>query len=144
MDDGRWDDLLAPFLRRVVVRPGNGLSRDMNRCIRSYPRLPEIIRRTAVWLLEAEEVFGFDGVFIRTSLLRRDVPLAHADWCRDMAVVGPGSISFEERTTVTNQEFYAAMTIARRIGLLQGHGRLGLGSRVRQQAKGRITQHGMV
>ncbi|HYF93425.1 MAG TPA: hypothetical protein VD969_14525 [Symbiobacteriaceae bacterium] len=56
--DEAVNQLLSPYLSRVQVRAGNGLTKSMNASLRSYPEIPRIIRRTVTLLVSVEILFG--------------------------------------------------------------------------------------
>lgn len=154
MNEMILDQVLDSYLQRVTVKAGNGLTRSMNHQLRSYPAIPEIIRRTVAWLLRAEQTFQFSGVAIRTMHLYWDVVKAHDDWGIEVPVMRrpnsmeiliameemeegelaettvwdhpafAGPVEFERKALLPYHQFVAAMAIGRRIGLLAGHGKI--------------------
>jgi len=156
------DQVLDSYLQRVTVKAGNGLTRSMNLQLRSYPAIPEIIRRTVAWLLRAEQTFQFSGVAIRTMHLYWDLVKAHDDWGIDVPVMRrpnsvevliaidelkegdlenttvwdhpafAGPVAFERKALLPYHQFMAAMAIGRRIGLFGGYGKVVLDPSVRR------------
>ncbi len=161
--------ILESYLRRVTVRVGNGLTRSMNLQLRSYPAIPEIIRRTVAWLVRAEQTFQFSGVAIRTMHLYWDLVKAHDDWGIDVPVIRRpnsmevliaideleegeledttvwdhpafgGPVSFERKPLLPYHQFVAAMAIGRRIGLFGGFGKIVLDPVVRRAAQNAVA-----
>jgi hypothetical protein len=163
------ETILEPFMARVKVRAGNGLSRSMNQTLRSYPIIPQVIRQSALWLVRAEQTFQFSGVYVRTMHLYWDLVNEHDQFGVDVPVITKlqplevietisqlpeeemaidpadhhafsGTVDFKRKATLPYNQFLAAMTIARRIGLLGGHGRLGLTPQVRNAVSQALTE----
>lgn len=156
MGNAQIEAVLAPYYQRVTLRRGNGLSRSMNQTLRSYPRILEIIQRSAESLIRAEMTLGYSGVKVRPIHLYWDLVKAHDDWGVDVPVIEKpnasqviatvvelregemegidpadhyafaGTVKFLRRPTLPYNQFAAAMTIAKRIRLFTGHGRIGL------------------
>lgn len=165
MLDLELETLLEPFLSRLVVRPGNGLTRSMNQSLRSYGRIPAIIRRAVDCLARTEQTFHFSGVGVRTRHLYWNLVQEHDDYGTDVPVIErlppqkvreiadqlgdevvegiqlpdhpafAGTVAFVRERRLPWHEFAAAMTIARRIGLLSGHGMITLDGKVRKALK---------
>lgn len=138
------DQVLAAYMQRVVARAGNGLTRSMNHQLRSYPAIPEIIRRTAAWLTRVEQTFQFTGVGIRTMHLYWDLVKEHDDWGADVPEINPlaGTITFKRQAKLPYNQFVAAMAIGRRIGLFGGHGQVVLQAEVRKALKQGLSTAG--
>jgi hypothetical protein len=79
--------ILEPYLQRMSVRVGNGLSRNMNQALRSYPLLPEIVRRTALMLIQSEMTLAWSGVHVRTQSAYAEVVSMYDDWGCDVPVM---------------------------------------------------------
>lgn len=146
----RVDEVLDPFIRRVQAPPGrNGLSRSMNKDLRAHPEIAEIIRRTMIRLIEWETLVDLSGMvkFTRMDLYRLlceieedwvlevpDVkyvgdpyaPMAHFLKTGEMEIPdewGP-TVVFKRKPRFEFRVFDSAMTIAKRVGLVWGHGQL--------------------
>lgn len=160
--DVALEKILEPFMSRLTVRSGNGLTRCMNQSLRSYPRIPAIIRRTALSLARVEQTFGFSGVGVRTSHLYWNLVQEYEDYGIDVPVIKKlypqtlsaavdqsdddgvetadhhtafGTVEFVRERKLPYHEYAAAMAIARRIGLFGGHGRLALDPEIRKRVK---------
>lgn len=132
MDKATLEQLLARHLDRVQVRPGNGLTRSMNHSLRTYPMIPDIIIRVAKLLVQTEQLMGAPVQMKRVEAFGHLLAV-EADWGRDVPLAG-GQIGFERvpnKAKVSLPAFHCAMTIARRIGLIAGHGRFGLAQDIR-------------
>lgn len=160
--------ILEPYLQRMTVRAGNGLTKNMNQTLRSYPHLSEIVRRTVLMLVQSEMTLAWSGVSVRTMNAYRELVATHDDWGYDVPVLEKldpllvaerlGAVAealedgedvpapaddptlgcilrFRRVATLPYQEFTAAVTIARRIGLLVGHGKVSLEQKLRQRLK---------
>lgn len=168
MLEQQLETLLEAFMCRLDVRPGNGLTRSMNQSLRSYPRIPEIIRRTVKCLARTEQTFQFSGTAVRTWHLYWHLVQEHDDYGTDVPVIRKlspqcvrdiadhlgeagveqmdlpdhpsfaGTVQFVRQRKLSWNEFAAAMAIARRIGLVGGHGVLVLDSDIRKALK-RLT-----
>lgn len=133
MNKRTLDVILGSYLTRVRVQPGNGLTKGMNQTLRTYPMIPDIIERI-VDLLVVEE--HQKGVPVRLKPLEAyDRLLAMAnDWAIEVPVIR-GGLKFErkpKKRVFSLPAFHGAMTIARRIGVIAGHGRFGLSEEVRR------------
>jgi hypothetical protein len=164
--------ILGAYMGRIQVKPGNGLSRNMNQSIRSYPRLPEIIRHTTLMLIESEMTLAWSGVQVSTRRAYVELVLSKDAWGCDVPVMDKpdpvlvgeclgavfaaadagedvtapeddptlaGTLHFRRIATLPYQQFQAAMTIARRIGLLAGPRSVSLEAAVRRRLK-RVIQ----
>jgi hypothetical protein len=125
--------LLTPYMPRLQVRPGNGLTRSMNTTLRSYSELPLIIRRTVECLASLEYLFGFPGTAaVHYADLYQILINTYDDWVLEVphlpSPTAPGPIIFVRKPRVSINRFTAAWTIARRINLLTGRGKVRLHS----------------
>lgn len=119
--------VLERRMPRVQVKASNGLSRNMNQCIRSYPELPEIIRRTVGFLASTEILFNFTGaVRVDGMDIYRALMELHDDWVKEIPYMRGSELKFQRRFLLPYHQFSAAWTIGRRIGLIQGRGEIGL------------------
>lgn len=130
------EKVLAVYLDRVNVRPGNGLTRAMNKSLRTYPMIPEIITRV-VQLLVSTENLTEAPVRLRTVQAYRLLLEIHDDLVREVPVRGNPVVFRREadRRRFSLPAFHFAMAIARRIGLVGGHGRFGLTDQLRRLMK---------
>lgn len=140
--DDAVSQVVGRYMQRVQVRPGNGLSKNMNQTIRSYDQLPNIITRTASILARTEALFGFTGdVRIAGFDLYKHMLEVHDEWVREVpflrvrcttgsetAASGEhaGIVQFMRKPVLPYHQFTAAWAIARRIGMIQGRGEIGL------------------
>lgn len=160
--------VLESYLRRVQVRPGNGLSRAMNSHLRSYPAVADIIQRVFLLLLRTEMLFDSTrAVAMRPMEVYRSLLATEDDWVQesiwirkptlteialqlanvddlDLAMDNPwdhgafaGEAQFKRtaRKAYTLPAFHAAMAIARRIGLIEGHGRIAVSRAVMKEIR---------
>ncbi|MGE5531968.1 MAG: hypothetical protein ACM3VW_07635 [Bacteroidota bacterium] len=125
--------ILDKRMSRVIVRPGNGLTRSMNLTLRSYSEVPQIIRRTVACMADLEQAFGLNGtVRLQPKELYRLLSKLHADWTLDVPELlplkptGARPVAFVTKPRLPLHQFTAAWTIARRIKLISGHGVIGL------------------
>lgn len=129
------NQLLPPYLSRVQVRPGNGLSRSMNGTLRSQAEIPVIIKRTVECLASLEYLLGFSGSFgIHYRSLYHVLINTYDDWFLEIphfpSSPGAGPLTFVRKPRVPIHRFLAAWTIARRINLVSGRGQIRLHSDV--------------
>lgn len=152
--DGAVEQILGRYMVRVQVKAGNGLSRCMNQSLRSYEQIPVIITRTVSLLAGTESLFGFSGaVRMHTMDLYRTLMDLHDDWVEEVPRLGrrsehqifadrlleaietghmppdpegKGTVSFARVPLLPYHQFTAAWTIARRIGVIEGRGEIGL------------------
>lgn len=144
------DQALAPYLKRVQARPGrNGLSRSMNQALRAHPEIVGMIQRTMKRLIEWELLVDLSGMvsYRRVDLFRLLCEIEE-DWGLELPSVehvgnpfepmarfletgevdvpdewGP-TVVFKRKPRFKVGVFLAAMTIAKRIGLVHGYGQL--------------------
>jgi hypothetical protein len=153
-------------MTRVQVKSGNGLTKNMNQTLRSYDQIPVIITRTVGYLATMESLFDFSGaVRIDTMDLYKNLMDIHDDWVEEFPRLGrrsehqvfadrlmeaietgamppqpegTGTVEFSRVPQLPFHQFTAAWTIARRIGVIEGRGEIGL-SRTALEALKRLT-----
>lgn len=145
---------LARYMPRTTVKAGNGLSRSMNQTLRSYCQIPQIIVRTVRLLSGMEALFDFSGsVRLHTQDVYQMLMDIHDDWVVETPRLGSrsehqvfadrlmegietgqmppepkgrGTVRFVRNPLLPYHQFAAAWTIARRIGIIEGRGEIGL------------------
>jgi hypothetical protein len=145
---------LERYMPRVTVKAGNGLSRAMNQTLRSYDQVPTIIVRTVRYFARLEALFDFSGaVRIHTQDLYNSLMDLHDDWIQESPRLGrrsehqvfadrllegietghmppdpegKGTVHFVRVPLLPYHQFHAAWTIARRLGVIEGRGEIGL------------------
>lgn len=155
--------ILGRYMVRVAVKPGNGLSKAMNQTLRSYEQIPIIIIRTVLLLAGTESLFGFTGaVRMHTQDIYRTLMDIHDDWVKEVPRMGwrskhevfvdtlmeaietgepqsmpkeRGTVEFVREPLLPLHQFSAAWTIARRIGVIEGRGEIGLSRTVLAELK---------
>lgn len=149
------EQVLRRYMPRVQVKSGNGLSRNMNQSLRSYDQIPVIITRTVLLLAGTESLFDFCGaVRLHTMDIYKNLMDMHDDWVEEVPWLGRqsehqvfadrlmeaietgtmppqpesnnGTVEFHRIPQLPFHHFTAAWTIARRIGVLEGRGEIGL------------------
>lgn len=161
--DEAVQQILGRYMVRVSVKAGNGLSRCMNQTLRSYEQIPVIITRTVMLLAGTESLFGFSGaVRMHTQDIYHTLMDIHDDWVEEVPRMGwrtehqvfvdtlmeaietgepkpmpkeRGTVEFVRRPLLPLHQFSAAWTIARRIGVIEGRGEIGLGKAVLAELK---------
>lgn len=146
--------VLEPYLERIKKR--RGLSRSMNRALKAHPIMVDIISRTAELLVRAEAALDFSGQIrmsrmqlynlllevhpewvvevprpVQPAPIRVMVELMDADEPVDPEALADhpacaGHLVFDRVPLFPFHVFHNAMSIARRVGLIAGHGRSGL------------------
>lgn len=148
------EQVLKRHMPRVQVKSGNGLSRSMNQTLRSYEQVPLIITRTVGYLATLESLFDFSGaVRLHTMDFYKTLMDMHDDWVEEVPRLGrrsehqvfadrlleaietgtmppkpegTGTVEFCRIPQLPYHQFTAAWTIARRIGVIDGRGEIGL------------------
>lgn len=158
---------LERYMPRVTVKAGNGLTKAMNQTLRSYDQVPQIILRTVRYLAGMEALFDFSGaVRIHNHDIYHNLMDLHDDWVEETPRLGQrsvhqlfadrlmesidtghmpaesrgkGTVEFVRTPLLPYHQFTAAWTIARRIGVIEGRGEIGLSKRLLNDLK-QITQ----
>lgn len=152
--DRAVEQVLERYMPRVQVKPGNGLSKNMNSSLRSYDQIPTIIARTVSHLASLESLFDFSGAIrLDTMNIYKNLMDLHDDWVTEVPRMGwrskheaivdslmeapvngelqplpkaRGTVDFHREPLLPFHQFTAAWTIARRIGVVEGRGEIGL------------------
>ena len=161
--DQAVEQVLGRYMPRVQVKPGNGLSKNMNSSLRSYDQIPTIITRTVSHLASLESLFDFSGAIrLDTINIYKNLMDLHDDWVKEvprmgwrtkhelvvdaiMAATADGELSplpkargivdFYREPLLPFHQFTAAWTITRRIGVIEGRGEIGLSRSVLAELK---------
>lgn len=140
--------VLEPYLRKV--RPGSWLTRGMNQGLRTYPMIPDILLRAAMLLVRMEQIFGLTGgVRVRRVDLYQMLIDTEDELILEVPHIqgaasecGQALVRFvrtPDRRRLSLPAFIAAMTIGKRLGLLQGHGKIGLSAVVLRQIRSSVV-----
>lgn len=119
--------ILAPYFNRIELR--HGLTRNMNQSLRSYPVMVEMVRKAVTLLVQTEELYGLTGdVRMTRHQLYKHLLAACDDLVNEVPVTDrmTGVVTFERQPKFTYSVFNQAMSIAKHVGLIAGHGRCGL------------------
>lgn len=80
--------VLESYLRRVGVRPGNGLSKAMNSHLRTYPAVPDIIRRVFMVLWQTERLLQVDdAIRMKPLAIYHGLLATQDDWVHESLAV---------------------------------------------------------
>ncbi|HWI53901.1 MAG TPA: hypothetical protein VNT01_17315 [Symbiobacteriaceae bacterium] len=165
--DEAVEKALERYMPRVTVKAGNGLSKAMNQTLRSYDQIPRIILRTVCYLAGMEALFDYSGaVRVHNHDIYHTLMDMHDDWVEEQPRLGQrtmhqvyadrlleaidtgdmpaepkgrGTVEFVRSPLLPFHQFTAAWTIARRIGVIEGRGEIGLSQRMLNDLK-QITQ----
>lgn len=126
--------VLAPYYRRIATR--HGLSQNMKGKLTSYPVMIDMIRAAVDLLMEQERHTGMSGsIKVTRQQLYQLLIESRPD------VVTTDANSGQRRERYPFHIFNEAMTVAKRVGLMEGWGRSGLSSHLLEQLR-RAAQRG--
>ncbi|HEY3366401.1 MAG TPA: hypothetical protein VGK74_15200 [Symbiobacteriaceae bacterium] len=143
MLDQRTAAVLESHLKRLQVRPGNGLKKYQNDALRAHPVIPDMLRGAVKLLVQTEQLFGgTDPVYIRMPILFQMLVDTEDDWALERPLMNRwlvledendptihdspekvvGGLRFRRipKRHISLSAWEAACIIARRIGLFAG------------------------